>query len=223
MKIYAFCLISITWILCFSHSAKAQNNSAVSFEVISAYSTVGLEETFELKFTINNAQFDNFQAPYLQDFTILQGPMTQSSLQIINGLQTSSYTYSYFVKAKDLGIFEIPAIEAETTAGLLISNPITINVVEHVDRPNAPSSPYGFHSNPFGNDNMQSPFGKDPFNDDFFKQFDQDNFFNFQMPDMPNIEDMMKQYEHMFDLDLDQMIPPHIQPKKEKKEKTYKL
>lgn len=223
MKTYAFYLISITLVLCFSHFAKAQNNDAVSFEVLSAHSTVGIEETFELRFTVKNAQFNNFPTPYLQDFTILQGPMTQSSVQIINGHQTSSYTYTYYVRAKDLGIFEIPAIEAETSAGLLVSNPITLTVVEEVDRPNAPSSPFGSRSNPFGSDDMQSPFGGDPFNDDFFKQFDNDNFFNLQMPEMPNIDEMMKQYEQMFDLDLDQMMPPNMQPKKEKKEKTYKL
>lgn len=213
--------ISLFSLFCCVLNTKAQQSTDVSFQVVSSRATVGIKETFELKFVINNARFVDFETPYLHDFTVMQGPRTQSSIQITNGRQTSSYTYSYWVRPNNLGIFEIPSMEVETSAGTLISLPLSIRVVEKVNRPNMPPS----LSSPFDEENTPDLFKeKDPFDDDFFEDSRADDFFNSRRLHTPKqLDELLKRYKEFFNFDFDQMTPPKSKGKKEKKEKTYKL
>ncbi|MFL2564014.1 MAG: BatD family protein [Flavobacteriales bacterium] len=67
---------------------------------------VGLNEQFSLTYTVNDSG-DRFQAPVFSDFTVLSGPSTSSSTTIINGKVSKENSYTYYLRAKKVGLFTI--------------------------------------------------------------------------------------------------------------------
>lgn len=67
---------------------------------------VGVNEQFSLTFTVNG-NGDRFAAPNLSNFSILAGPSTSSSTTIINGKMSQENSYTYYLRAKKIGIFTI--------------------------------------------------------------------------------------------------------------------
>jgi hypothetical protein len=67
---------------------------------------VGVNEQFSLTFTVNG-NGDRFAAPNLSNFSILAGPSTSSSTTIINGKMSQENSYTYYLRAKKVGIFTI--------------------------------------------------------------------------------------------------------------------
>lgn len=188
-------------------SSFAQSDKVSSFHVNATYDTVGIEEQFEIKFTLKNTKaVAPFEAPNLEGFQILAGPMTSQSMSIINGDMTQSMSYIFIVKPLDYGIFNIPSASIETEAGLLVSEDKAIVVVESIERPKINS--------PFHNA-FQDPFFKDP-------------FFNQRIDPKKEMDDMMKNFDHMFQIqppNLNYEYGPNTTPRKKpkKKEKVYKI
>ena len=95
-------------------------------------STIGKDETTELRYTIDNAkQVDEIIPPSLNDFTIVSGPNQETSIQNINGVFTQSVGMSYLIQPKNIGTFTIPAATAKADGKLLYSNIVTIKVTAH--------------------------------------------------------------------------------------------
>jgi|GEM_PF-516757 len=189
----------------FSSFAQQNNNSAFSLQV--AYDTVGLNEQFEVKYTLENVKaLGQFEAPTLDGFQVLAGPMMGQSMSIINGNMTQSVSYTFIVKANDLGIYTIPSASIETEEGFLTTEEQPIVVVEEVHRPQL--------NNPFNA--FRDPFFADPFSDPFFNQGSQER-----------MDDMMKQFNEMFRVQppSGKTNPPNQSPykKPKKKEKVYKI
>ena len=69
---------------------------------------IGVNEQFSLTFTIN-ANGDRFVPPNLSNFSILAGPNTSSSTTIINGKMSKENSYTYYLRAKKIGIYTIGA------------------------------------------------------------------------------------------------------------------
>lgn len=67
---------------------------------------VGVNEQFSLTFTVNG-NGDRFAAPNLSNFSVLAGPSTSSSTTIINGEMSQENSYTYYLRAKKIGIFTI--------------------------------------------------------------------------------------------------------------------
>ncbi|BDS14280.1 BatD family protein [Aureispira anguillae] len=192
-------------------SSFAQQDKVSSFYV-ETYDTVGLEEQFEIKFTLKNTKaIARFEAPSFEGFQVVAGPMTSQSMSIINGDMTQSMTYTFILTPVDLGIYNISAASIETEMGMLVTNDIAIVVVESIDRPN--------YNNPLNNA-FQDPF----FNSPFFN----DPFFNQGTNPRQGLDDMMKNFE-----DKLQALPPNYHyeynpnqtpiKKPKKKEKVYKI
>ena len=78
---------------------------------------VGVNEQFSLTFTVNDSG-DKFQAPVLSDFTVLSGPSTSSSTTIINGKVSKENSYTYYLRAKKVGLFTIGSASIE----LMVNN-----------------------------------------------------------------------------------------------------
>src|SRR5665647_950546 len=78
----------------------------------SAPSTVILDKPFQLVYSINASGRD-LRAPEINNFDILAGPFQSqsSSIQIINGRQTSSESnsFTYTLQAQKTGTFTIPS------------------------------------------------------------------------------------------------------------------
>lgn len=78
-----------------------------SFEVVAADS-VGVEGFFEISFKLKNGSGKDFQAPDLSEqFEVVNGPNMSSSMRFVNGEMSQSLSYTYYLKAKELGTFVI--------------------------------------------------------------------------------------------------------------------
>jgi hypothetical protein len=104
----------------------------VTFEM-SAPNAVETGQQFRLTFSLNE-QGDNLRLPDLSNFEVLMGPSTStsSSTQIINGQVTSSvsYSYTYILRAKNEGTFEIRPATVEVDGTIYESNSLKIQVVK---------------------------------------------------------------------------------------------
>lgn len=56
----------------------------------------------KIEFTLNNIN-GKFEAPQFEDFTIVSGPNTSSSMYVVNGKTSSKLTYTYYLKPKKEG------------------------------------------------------------------------------------------------------------------------
>ena len=100
--------------------------------------TVGDNDRFQVSFTFSGSSINNlskFAPPSFENFLILSGPNQSTSIQIINGAQSASLTYSYVVQAKGLGIFTIGSASIEQQGNTYKTQPIKMTVVKGTDKP----------------------------------------------------------------------------------------
>jgi len=117
-----------------------------------------MDNYFEVKFTLENADSRQFTPPSFEDFQVLSGPNTSSSMSIVNGDVTQSISYTYYLKPKDIGNYYIAPASMEADGQTIESEPIEVMI----------------HPNPDGI--IQTPPQRksrmlNPFDDDFFKDF----------------------------------------------------
>ncbi|MBS3807286.1 MAG: protein BatD [Bacteroidales bacterium] len=89
-------------------------------------------QQFRLTFTVNS-QAEDFQAPDIENFTVLAGPSTSSStnVSIINGKMTRNYqlSYTYVLQTNEKGRFSISPARVEVDGDVYESNSLTIEVI----------------------------------------------------------------------------------------------
>lgn len=120
----------------------------------SAPKSAAVNQNFQLSYTIENGQGTNLKVPSLNDFQVLGGPNTSTSMQWVNGNVTQSVTYSYILRAKKEGTFKIGRASVNISGANLESNELTIEITKAVaQQPQA--------------QRQRSPFGFDPFEDPF--------------------------------------------------------
>ena len=90
-------------------------------------------QQFRLTFTVNT-QADDFQPPNIEHFSVLAGPSTSSStnVSIINGKMTRQFqlSYTFILRADEMGEFTIPSARVEVDGKQYESNPLTIEVID---------------------------------------------------------------------------------------------
>ena len=86
--LFYFCVFLI-------QSAVAQN-----FEVKLSSNVVGLDETFEISFVLDDNGSNFSPPPFSENFHVLSGPNRSSSTRIINGDMTQESSYKYVLRAK---------------------------------------------------------------------------------------------------------------------------
>ena len=89
---------------------------------------VALNDHFSLTFTLQNAN-GNIDPPSLDDFSLLYGPGTSTSVQIVNGRRSSSFSYTYTLAATKEGEFTIAPATAIVNGVEYKSNEIKLKVV----------------------------------------------------------------------------------------------
>jgi hypothetical protein len=98
---------------------------------------VKVGEQFRLSYSVN-ARPSSFEAPEIKDFYVLSGPnqSTSTSLQIINGKRTSSYTitYTYYLQATGEGKFTIPPAKVVVEKKEYLSRPVEIEVIQEASQ-----------------------------------------------------------------------------------------
>ena len=111
-----------------------------SFTASATKNKVGLHEQFSITFTLNN-DGQRFVAPNLSDFSILVGPSTSSSTSIMNGRRTQENSYTYYLRAKKLGIFTIGPAYIVSDGKEYRSRSILIQVLKSAPKTKSNNSP----------------------------------------------------------------------------------
>ncbi len=112
---------------------------------MSAPNAVEKGKQFRLSFTLNE-RGTNLQLPsnLSGNFEVLMGPSTGQStrMQTVNGKTTTevTYSYTYILRAKETGTFEIRPASIEVDGKVFESNSIEIQVVPPQSQPGQPQS-----------------------------------------------------------------------------------
>jgi hypothetical protein len=97
-------------------------------------------QTFQVTFSLEDASGKGFQAPGFKGFTVLTGPSTSQSTRIINGNMSSSVSYTYLLKADNIGQFTIGSASITVDGKKLRTDPIQVQVVKASARQSQQSS-----------------------------------------------------------------------------------
>ena len=118
--------------------------SSQDFNVEVSNNKVGLNESFEITFILND-NGKKFTPPPFSDFQILRGPSKSSSTSIINGALSQEMSYTYVLKPKKTGVFTILPATITVKNKTIGTNPTTIQV-QKSNSSNQSNTPYGIVS-----------------------------------------------------------------------------
>jgi hypothetical protein len=100
------------------------------FEASTNTKQVALNSYFEVTFTLKNASGTDFAPPSFEGFSVLAGPSTSTSMQIINGVVSREMAYSYTLQPKKAGKFTIGSASIRANGKKLTSNTLSIDVIK---------------------------------------------------------------------------------------------
>lgn len=106
---------------------------AQSFVATVDNNKVAENDRFELRFTFEGKNLNalkNFNPPSLKDFRVLSGPNQSTSMQIINGVSSSSLTLSYILMPNTTGAFTIGSASIQYENKTYNTDPIKITIVK---------------------------------------------------------------------------------------------
>jgi len=109
----------------------------IVFKVEVSSESVLMENTFEVRFTIENAGGD-FKAPDFDGFDVVSGPNTSSSFNMVNGNVTQKASYTYRLRPVREGKLYIQPATFKTKNSTLETEPLIVfvnpnpgGVIEH--------------------------------------------------------------------------------------------
>jgi len=126
-----FFYLSLIWINFQAFPLYAQNEKLTA---TTSSSTVSVRDQFQVTFTFTGTG-KNFRAPDFANFSVLMGPNQSSSVQIVNGNFSQTLSFTYVLQAVNEGTFKIGAAEISGSAGKVLSNALSINVVKGSSQP----------------------------------------------------------------------------------------
>ena len=112
--------------------------NAQSFVATVDNNKVAENDRFELRFTFEGKNLNNlknFNPPSLKEFKVLSGPNQSTSMQIINGVSSSSLTLSYILLPNTTGTYTIGSASIQSEDKTFTTDPIKINVVKGSQKP----------------------------------------------------------------------------------------
>ncbi len=102
--------------------------SETSFHTQLNSNNVSVGDRIEVSFVLENANGSGFKAPSFKGFSVLSGPNQSQSTQWINGVTSSSITYSYILSADQSGKFTINSAYITVNGKRFKTQPVTITV-----------------------------------------------------------------------------------------------
>lgn len=120
-----------TWSLCFFISIGFSQD--FKFEVSVSSDTILMGNHFELTFAVENASRGNFEGPKFENFDLVGGPNYSSSMTILNGEMSQSTSYTYYLKPKHAGSYDLGPAYFNTEKEDITSPIITVYVKENPD------------------------------------------------------------------------------------------
>ncbi|MCB0521562.1 MAG: BatD family protein [Lewinellaceae bacterium] len=189
-------IFSILFATAFLSTAIAQERP-VKFTVEVSTDSILMGNNFEVKFILENANGNDFEAPDFSDhFNVVSGPNFSSSFSMVNGTMTQSQTITYYLEPRDIGAYYILPASVNTGDKILETVPLEVLVVPNPD---------GIKQSP---PNRKQPsffdWGSNPFN------------FDFSFPAIPEMKEQEKEAP----------LPPSQIPKEQpatKKRKTIRI
>ncbi len=89
--------------------------------------------TFEVSFTLENGEGDNFQPPSFGSFRVVSGPSQSYRSTFINGKSSTSIGFTYMLQATKPGKFTIEGATIVVKGNTLRSNALSVEVVKGKD------------------------------------------------------------------------------------------
>lgn len=111
---------------------------AQSFTATVSENQVGQNDRFEVTFTFEGKNLNaikNFVAPTFKNFRVLSGPNQSTSVQIINGVSSSSLSLSYILQPTAQGTFTIGNSSVQYEGQTYTTQPLKITVVKGSPKP----------------------------------------------------------------------------------------
>jgi BatD DUF11 like domain len=114
------------------------NVAQVQFECKVSKTTLGLNETLRVDFSMN-ADGDNFSTPNFEGFRVVGGPSQQISQSWVNGRSSFAKAYSYYLLPLQKGILTIKPAMIEINGQVYKTNPVKITVTNAIPKPRDPN------------------------------------------------------------------------------------
>ena len=111
----------------------------VSFEAKVSKKRLGLNERLRIDFEMNE-NGDNFNPPKFMNFHVVSGPQQSVSRSWVNGVQSFSKTYTYFLTPKKKGKIVLGQAEVNINGEVYKTSPIEIEIISAVEKPNDPNN-----------------------------------------------------------------------------------
>lgn len=124
MKYFIFFLLMTA-----AFEIKAQE---IVFKVEVSSDSVLMGNTFEVRFTIENAGGD-FKAPDFEGFDVISGPNTSSSFSMVNGNVTQKASYTYRLRPEREGKLYIQPATFKTKNNTLETEPLIVFIYPNPD------------------------------------------------------------------------------------------
>jgi hypothetical protein len=111
---------------------------AQSFVATVDNNKVSENDRFELRFTFEGKNLNalkNFNPPNLKEFRVLSGPNQSTSMQIINGVSSSSLILSYILMPNTTGSYTIGSASIQYEEKTYTTDPIKVTIVKGSQKP----------------------------------------------------------------------------------------
>ena len=131
--------ISVRYLLCFLFGFNFLMEAQVTFEAKVSKKRLGLNERLRVDFEMNE-NGDNFNPPSFSNFLVVSGPQQAVSRSWVNGVQSFSKTYTYFLTPKIKGKVTIGQAVVTIGGEIYKTTPVEIEVTNSVKKPNDPNN-----------------------------------------------------------------------------------
>ena len=123
--------------------------------------TVAVGKSVSVSIIIENASLKKAINPQFEGF-VVDGPSISTSMSMINGVTTQSSTYTYNLRAKNVGAFFLSSLKIETDKGVYYTEPSKIVVLEEYEssKPKHQQNRSLFNDDFFGFSRMPFPPAK---------------------------------------------------------------
>ena len=192
----------------------AQEEPVFTVEVSS--DSVLMDNYFTVSFTLENAEGDNFAPPAFDEFEVVSGPNTSSSMSFINGKMSQKVSYTYYLRPREVGNYYIHPASIESADGVLETLPQEVIVLPNPDgiiqQPKPRSESFNFNMDGMNLSPFFGPDMKMEGMEDLRKLF-------------PSLEEMQKNMQEFFPrLESLSLKQQGVEPEqKKRKRKKFKM
>lgn len=121
-------LLGLLGLTLFPGKVKGQE---VAFEAVTDVKQILESSYMEVSFVISNGRGRYFKPPSFAGFKVLRGPVTNYSMQNINGVSSTEMAYSYVLQPEKTGILTIGPASVQVNQQLYKTEPLRITVIKN--------------------------------------------------------------------------------------------